>query len=396
MKQFKTSIRRILDHCLSLLIVFLLLSSMAAWSGKLLGRDISGSSTKVEHNKATDPSVNPAILSQLGLEPSLIQLTPRDSAIWTLTRQTDDEIIGYLISTTPYAPDVQGFAGPTPLYIYVSADHTIERITAGENAETPSFFDRAYEGIIPTWIGQDIDHCKELNVDAVSGATYTSNALIQNMRRALDSYSLEYKTWDKAPAIGWVRTVAVWAVLLLSLFAVRLNRRYRFFRPIMLLLNVIVLGFWCGQFLSLSLLRGWVSNGLDPLLNLPAVSLLVVAVFTSFVSHKHHYCSWVCPLGSLQTLTTLLPLPKIKVGPQVARFMSRLRFGLFCLLMTTLWLGFGSFILDYEPFTAFMLDAALPLVWVLAGLIVVTSCFIPHLWCRAFCPVGSLLDLSEK
>ena len=396
MKESLKSFRKILEHCLSLLIVFLLLSSVAVWSGKFFGRDILGSATEVETTIKQSLAPTTEVITELDLNPSEVNVTQRDSATWKVTENSDKKLIGHIVYTGLYAQEVTGYAGPTPLYILVSPQHTIVQITPGKHTETPSFFNRAYKGIIPEWIGKDLEAGKDLEVDAVSGATYTSLALIQNVKNTLDVYSAHHTTWIKGPAIGWVRTIAVLAVLLLSLFATKLNRRFHFFRPVMLLLNVLVLGFWCGQFLSLSLLRGWVTNGLDPLLNLPVLCMLLVAVFTSFFAHKHHYCTWVCPLGSLQTLASLLPLPKIKVGAKIARFMNRLRFYVFCVLMGILWLGIGGFILDYEPFTAFMLDAALPGVIVLTCIIVVSSCFIPNLWCRALCPMGSLLDLSEK
>ena len=396
MKKISKSFRKILDHCLSLLIVFLLLSSVAVWSGKLFGRDIKGSVSDSETVRKESVAPTPEVLTALKLKPSEVQITQRDSATWKVTGKNSHKLLGHIVYTGPYAPKITGFAGPTPLYIYVSPQHTILEIAPGEHTETPSFFKRAYEGTMPEWIGKDLETGKSLEIDAVSGATYTSTALIQNVKMTLDVYTASHTTWSKGPAIGWVRTIAVFAVLILGLFANRLNRRYHFFRPVMLLLNVLVLGFWCGQFLSLSLLRGWVTNGLDPLLNLPVLFMFVLAFFTSFFSHKHHYCTWVCPLGSLQALSSLLPLPKIKVGAKIARFMNRLRFYVFCILMGLLWLGLGGFILDYEPFTAFMLDAALPAVSILAAVIVLASCFIPNLWCRALCPMGSLLDLSEK
>ena len=75
--------------------------------------------------------------------------------------------------------------------------------------------------------------------------------------------------------------------------------------------------------------------------------------------------------------------------------MGRIRFGVFALLMLLLWTGMGAAVLDYEPFTAFMVTTASPAVMALAAVFVVASCFVPKLWCRCVCPMGSLLDLSE-
>lgn len=396
MKKNKNKIIDTLDHCLSLLIVFLLLSSISVWGGKFLGKDILHSDNVTLSQSAINNTPDNNVLAALNLNPAAITIIQRDSATWQIVSKKDKKDLGHIVHTAPYARDIIGFAGATPLYIYVSPEQQILQIAPGNNEETPSFYKKAYNGIIPHWIGQDLDNGKDLEVDAVSGATYTSNALIHNVKNTLDICTAHHTTVHKAPGIGWLRTSAVCLVLVLGLLAANFNHRNRYIRPIMLTLNVLVLGFWCGQFLSLSLLRGWVTNGLDPLLSLPTVAILAVIILSSFFSHKRHYCTWVCPLGSLQSLSAMLPLPKIKVNEKVAKFLNRLRFYTFCILMVVLWLGLGGTVLDYEPFTAFMLDSALPAVSILAAVIVISSCFIPNIWCRALCPMGSLIDLSEK
>ena len=70
-------------------------------------------------------------------------------------------------------------------------------------------------------------------------------------------------------------------VLLLGVWAAWKGRGKRWVRLGVLLFNVGVLGFWCGQFLSLSLLHGWIANGTDPLAFLATLLMLGVAVVAS-------------------------------------------------------------------------------------------------------------------
>ena len=53
-------------------------------------------------------------------------------------------------------------------------------------------------------------------------------------------------------------------------------------------------------------------------------------------------------------------------------------------------------VLEYEPFSAFMVVTAAPAVMILAGIFVVLGIFIPHPWCQCCCPVGAVLNLAEK
>ena len=391
---------RYVEGVLSLLVVFLLLMAATLWTGRIFGREIGGTKASVEANgdKALTTAVAPtsAQLKLLSLSENNVQLTPRDSASWTVMG-ANDVALGVIIATSPYAVDVKGFAGPTPLYIYVSTTGTIKQVVAADNADTPNFFKRALTSLAPQWRDKSIEQAAALKVDAVSGATFSSNAIIANVQRTLAAQvQSDTSSTLRSPMIGWGRTLVVAAVLLLGIIVSIKWHGRKWLRLVQLALNVVVLGFWCGQFLSLSLLRGWISNGLDPVAYLPTLLVLVVALVMPFFKHKHHYCSWVCPLGSLQTLAAELPLPKVHCSPKVYRVMSRVRLYVFAILMLLLWTAFGAgSVLDYEPFTAFFVTTAAPMVMVLAVVIVVASCFVPNVWCKSLCPMGMTLTLAE-
>lgn len=385
--------KRLLEHLLSLLVVFLLLCSAAIWSGKLLGHSLAAPRT--EQAAPTFAAPDGAQLRALGLDGAGIRLVPRDSATWTVL-DAQGEPKGHVLSSAPFAPDIKGFAGPTPLYIYVDTEGRVVRSAAGENAETPDFFASAWDGTAPKWEGKDAETGAKLKVDAVSGATYSSRAIVRNMQQTLAAHAASQANDLRRPAIGWGRTAAVAAVLLLGIVAAWRLRGQKWVRLGVLALNVGVLGFWCGQFLSLSLLRGWVANGLDPVVYLPTLLMLAVAIVLPFFGRKRHYCTWVCPYGSAQELAARLPLPKIPCPPAVYRWMKRVRMGVLCLLLLLLWSDLGLFLLDYEPFSAFLVQTAPTAVLVLAGAFLAASLFVPQLWCHACCPMGALLDLSEE
>ena len=385
--------KRLLEHLLSLLVVFLLLCSAAIWSGKLLGHSLAASRTEQAAPAFAAP--DEAQLRALGLDGAGIRLAPRDSATWTVL-DAEGEAMGYVLSSAPFAPAIEGFAGPTPLYIYMDTEGRVVRSAAGENAETPDFFASAWEGTAPKWEGKDAETGAKLKVDAVSGATYSSRAIVRNMQQTLAAYAASQANDLREPAIGWGRTAAVAAVLLLGIVAAWRLRGQKWVRLGVLALNVGVLGFWCGQFLSLSLLRGWVANGLDPVVYLPTLLMLAVAIVLPFFGRKRHYCTWVCPYGSAQELAARLPLPKIPCPPAVYRWMKRVRMGVLCLLLLLLWSDLGLFLLDYEPFSAFLVQTAPTAVLVLAGAFLAASLFVPQLWCHSCCPMGALLDLSEE
>lgn len=389
----------LLEHALSLLVVFFMLVAATLWTGRLFGHDIGISKSAQSGVAQSKLAVKPtdAQLKQMGINPQQIKLEERDSASWNVrSSEGSQAMLGTVISTDPYAHADQGFAGPTPLYIYIDGQGKVCQIVAADNADTPHLFNNAFSHITPQYVGKTAEEATQVKVDAVTGATFSSRAIIANVQKSLASYSSASASADKAPAIGWGKGIAVVIVLLLGAGISLLFRGNRPLRVVQLVLNVLVLGFWCGQFLSLSLLRGWIANGIDVGATWPTLLVLIVAIAMPLIKNKHYYCTWICPYGSLQELTSRLPFPKIHCSAAVYRWMSRVRMTVFCLLMLLLWAAFwGGEVLDYEPFTAFLFTTAMPAVIILAAAFVLASCFVPRLWCRSLCPMGQLLDFAE-
>lgn len=94
----------------------------------------------------------------------------------------------YTIDTTSLSADVKGYNGPTPLLITIKDDKIVS-VEALENSETPGFFKRMIDGgMLKRWDGMKVDDALVTNVDVVSGATFSSNAVIENVRLGLNYY----------------------------------------------------------------------------------------------------------------------------------------------------------------------------------------------------------------
>lgn len=92
-----------------------------------------------------------------------------------------------VVNTTDMARDVIGFNDRTPLEIKL-LDGVIVAVKALPNSETPRFFQRVEQSALFTApIGKTPAQVLEMKLDAVSGATYSSEAVIENLRRGLKS-----------------------------------------------------------------------------------------------------------------------------------------------------------------------------------------------------------------
>ena len=98
----------------------------------------------------------------------------------------------YIVNTTTLSQDVIGYNGTTPLKIYIK-DDKIQKIEALPNDETPRFFEMVKSGLLNKWNGMTVKQASSAKVDAVTGATYSSNAVKENVRLGLEYYKKHKK-----------------------------------------------------------------------------------------------------------------------------------------------------------------------------------------------------------
>ena len=309
----------------------------------------------------------------------------------------------FVVNTRVLAKDVQGYGGPVPLKIHIDKDGRLTAIEAEPNAESPSFFDRAKE-LFSRWQGKTIDEAMAEDVDAVSGATFSSKAIIRNVQRGL-AYAKQHGLADGGKgaqeenaehtvATGWTlgSIVALIAVLLGAVVPLFTNNRR--LHLVQLVVNVVVLGLWTGTFVSytlfLRLFAGGVSLSAIGTLAAPLL-MLIVALLYPLAGRSGHYCAHVCPFGSAQELAGKLSRRKLRITPRVLRVLTALRNLLWGVLMALLLTGTCSAWVDYELFTAFIYSSASVWVIVLAVLFLVLSVWVPRPYCRFVCPTGALM-----
>ena len=334
----------------------------------------------------------------------------------------------FVVNTKPLAKDVQGYGGPVPLKIHIK-DGRVAAVEAEPNAESPDFFNRAKE-LLNHWQGKSVDEALAEKVDAVSGATFSSKAIIANMQRGL-AYAKQHGQWGEDGSVGALGTsaspieggsagaletsappivgssvgahgtsipsiVALIAVLLGAVVPLFYNNRR--LHLVQLAVNVVVLGLWTGTFVSYTLFLRIFSGGVSlsaigafaaPLL------MLIVALIYPLAGRSGHYCANICPFGSAQELAGKLSRRKLRITPRVLKLLSVLRNLLWGVLMALLLTGTCTAWIDHELFTAFLYSSASVWVTVLAALFLVLSVWVPRPYCRFVCPTGALVKSVE-
>ena len=93
----------------------------------------------------------------------------------------------YVVNTTTIAKDVEGYNGPVPLKIYIKKNK-IEKIELLKNQETPKYLVKVKNALLSAWDGLTVKEAKAKKVDGVTGATFTSEAIKENVQKGLDYY----------------------------------------------------------------------------------------------------------------------------------------------------------------------------------------------------------------
>lgn len=93
----------------------------------------------------------------------------------------------YVVNTTTLAKDVDGYIGPTPVEVYIKKNKVV-KVVMLKSQETPKYNARVKKEMLPSYENQKITKGKTLEVDGVTGATFTSNAVKENVKRALEYY----------------------------------------------------------------------------------------------------------------------------------------------------------------------------------------------------------------
>ncbi|MBQ9293709.1 MAG: FMN-binding protein [Bacteroidaceae bacterium] len=124
------------------------------------------------------------IFSTTALVGAFLFLTSQTTGEPVMTKQKDVTII----NTTTLATDIEGYVGPTPVKVYIKAGKVL-KVEALENEETPKYFDMVAKGLMKKWNGLSVKTADKKKVDVVTGATVSSEAVIENVRRGISYYN---------------------------------------------------------------------------------------------------------------------------------------------------------------------------------------------------------------
>ena len=93
----------------------------------------------------------------------------------------------YIVNTTTLAEEIDGYNGPTPVEVYIKKNRIV-KVVLLRSQETPKYNARIKKELLPRYEGQNVKKGTLQNVDGLTGATFTSDAVKENIRRAVEYY----------------------------------------------------------------------------------------------------------------------------------------------------------------------------------------------------------------
>lgn len=112
--------------------------------------------------------------------------------VCAITAQADDVMTKsadgtYIVNTTTLAKDVEGYAGPTPVEVHIK-NNKIVKVVPLKTQDGPKYVAKVKKEMLPKYESMNVKKGTVGDVDAVTGATFTSKAIQENVRRAVEYY----------------------------------------------------------------------------------------------------------------------------------------------------------------------------------------------------------------
>jgi|GEM_PF-85309 len=321
---------------------------------------------------------------------SFCQANP-DKEQWSLVFDAQKKPIGKVIFTKPFI-EKQGYAGIVHLCIGAGLDNRITGIALVDHEETPDVVEFLTEKkFFTSWNGLDVAQSLDKKVDAVTGATITTQAVIEAMQKRLSLLSKDAAcALPPAPGIvlSWKDLLAL-AALAFSFFMFSQKLTTRVWRLVLLGVNVIVFGFLTTKMFSLSLFDRWITEGVHGF-EVPFL-IFILTVIIALASNKNFYCTHVCPFGSLQEILGSLHKKKIVVSYWQVQIWHGIKIVYLGLIAGLVIGGAGIHLHFFEPFFTFTMASVPATTLGIFIIFLAVSLFSTRFWCQFICPTGTVI-----
>jgi len=304
---------------------------------------------------------------------------------------SEDQVLGYVATAT-----ASGYGGPVQVAVAVTTEGIIESLAVVEHRETPSFVERVKrEKLLDQLVGKKYSDPVSLDadVDAVSGATFTSRALTRSVAQSVRSVASSQLSLE-VPAARKGIVFGLPEIVLIALFATAVvQRRFlkgkqrRVVRWITMIVGLVSLGFVFNSPFVLTHIN-MVLLGYWPDWRTHIYWYILIGGLLMFKARRdwNVYCYDFCPFGAAQDVIGLIGGAKPR-RVEWKGLLLWLQRALVVLAISLALIYRNPSFTSFEVFgTMFKLTGS-NFQFVLLAIVVLLSLFLYRPWCRYLCPL---------
>ena len=316
-------------------------------------------------------------------------------------RDSDDNVVGY--ATVGQA---RGYGGPIRLVVGLDASGKLAGASIIDHKETPAFFDKIKTGAyLKTLVGKNCtDHFTPGDdIDAVSSATVSLDALARSVRRAArrlasDALKLPVPSPPAEPVRFGLPEIVLALLFAISFltYAKPLDGRPKTrntIRWITRLAGLALIGFVFTIPLSIININSLLAGYPPPWRSGIYWYFLIVGAFLPVIlTGRSVYCECICPFGAAQDVLKVAGPARYNLPRRYSmtpRWVQRL-LALSAILAALLVRNPGHF--NYEVFGTFFTLTGAVFQFALLGVVLIASLFLLRPWCNFLCPIRAVSD----
>ena len=294
----------------------------------------------------------------------------------------------------------RGYSGIITLATVYDIEGRINNIKILEQTETPSFFQRVIQsGFLKEFDSLKYSDSKNFNeIDAITGATITSEGILQAVGRANKLVATKVFN-DNSEMVcsagiefGWQEIFLILLILLsILLYYLKVKSRTRnVLRLFLQISSFIILGLIYSEMISITYINTLLL-GFFPANQIFWYLILGLLIFPILFLGINPYYYGICPMGILQSFLQRLTPWNVSIRNQKLLQILRiipfiLTAGIIALALITRNPGYFG----HEIFaTVFRFEGKI-FHWILAGFSIIAALFIKRPWCRFLCPIGAV------
>jgi len=309
-----------------------------------------------------------------------------------------DTLLGYVA-----VGEADGYGGPMQVATFVNEEGLVMGTAVVSHKETPSFINRVVEAgfgdqfeekpVTDNFIVDD-------DVHGVTGATYTAVGLTNATKLAAQTVAgeqLGMTVPEPQPIPIQFGIPEITVILLFAAGWIGHRRGFKYKKQLrwgMLITGMMVLGFWYNQPLTIGKINTFLLGYWPAWQTALYWYLLIGGIFlVATVDNKNAYCAWFCPFGAAQECMGAIGGAKYSAPRKYRRHLMWGQRGLAWLAIMIAFLLRNPGVSSYEVFGTLFDFTGSTILFMILGIVMITSLFVKRPWCDYLCPLDPVYDI---